>query len=54
MQTILGDLKAITIALGPTYAGGLDKSLDIYRQWENALFGAPAPDRYGLSVLNQA
>lgn len=41
MQIILGNLKAITIALEPTYTGGLDKSLDIYRQWESVLFAAP-------------
>lgn len=38
---ILRDLKAITIALEPTYTGGLSVSLELYRHWESALFAAP-------------
>ena len=41
MQLILSNLKGITIALEPEYTGGLSISLELYRQWENALFTAP-------------
>jgi hypothetical protein len=41
MQIILGDLKGITIALEPTYTGGLSRSLELYHVWEHALFCAP-------------
>lgn len=41
MPLILRDLKAITIALEPTYTGGLSVSLELYRHWESALFAAP-------------
>ena len=45
MQIILGDLKAITIALEPKYTGGLSHSLEIYRQWESVFFDAPLFDK---------
>jgi hypothetical protein len=38
MQQILGDLRAITIALEPSYTGGLTQSLYLYGLWEKALF----------------
>jgi len=41
MPMILGDLKAITIALEPEYTGGLSRSLDLYRAWERAMFRSP-------------
>ncbi len=41
MPLILRELKAVTIALEPTYTGGLSVSLDLYRHWESALFAAP-------------
>lgn len=41
MPLILRDLKAVTIALEPTYTGGLSTSLDLYRHWESSLFAAP-------------
>ena len=41
MQLILRDLKAITVALEPTYTGGLASSLNRYSHWESALFTAP-------------
>jgi hypothetical protein len=45
MQMILKELKAVTIALEPTYTGGLSISLDLYRYWESALFTAPVFDK---------
>ncbi len=41
MRIILDDLMAITVALEPTYTGGLSRSLELYRLWENVLFDAP-------------
>ena len=41
ISLILRDLKAVTIALEPKYTGGLSVSLDLYRQWESALFAVP-------------
>ncbi len=41
MRMILGDLKAITIALEPEYTGGLTPSLALYHLWEHALFTTP-------------
>ena len=41
MQIILGNLKAMTIALEPEYTGGLSCSLELFRQWENMFFAAP-------------
>lgn len=38
MQLILQNLKAITIALEPSYTGGLSQSLELYQAWEKALF----------------
>jgi hypothetical protein len=41
MPLILGELRAITIALEPKYTGGLSSSLELYLNWESALFTAP-------------
>jgi hypothetical protein len=41
MPLILRDLKGVTIALEPTYTGGLSVSLELYRHWEAALFATP-------------
>ena len=38
MQIILGDPKAITIAMEPEYTGGLSCSLELYRRWETIFF----------------
>ncbi len=38
MQLILGNLKAVTVALEPM---GLSASLEIFRQWEKVLFEVP-------------
>jgi len=41
MPLILRDLKAVTVALEPTYTGGLSRSLELFKQWQSALFCTP-------------
>ncbi len=41
MPLILRDLDSITIAIEPTYTGGLSLSLELYRHWESTLFESP-------------
>jgi hypothetical protein len=46
VREVLWNLEGITIALEPTYTGGLSTSLRLFQQWERVFFSKPIFDRH--------